>query len=653
MLSNWSPLWISLKVATVATGIALVGGLAAARWTFASRRRGKAFWSVLFLAPMFLPPTVLGLLLLVVLGKNSPLGRVLAASGIEVLFTWIAAVMAASLVAFPLAYKTALGAFEQIDRNLFNAARTLGASEGLIFRRVLLPLALPGIVAGGTLAFARSIGEFGATLMVAGNIPGRTQTIPMAIYFAVEAGEFQEAAFWSLTIAGIAFSGLTALRLWPSRGMAGRSMSKLNSSWKWGVLLGKYLPQTRWPFPRRRSRRFRRAPSPVVLLYDVPHRANPSLTVEIQKQFADFRLDVSFSIDASMLGILGESGAGKSSILRCIAGLETPDCGRIVLNGRVLFDSDRGINLPPRDRGVGFLFQNYALFPHLTVAQNVAFGISPQASRHLSPEIRHQVEMELAAVQLSGYGNRYPHELSGGQQQRVALARAVAGKPDILLLDEPFSALDTHLRQQIERLTVERLERFQGIGLLVTHDLEEAFRACEDLLVLDRGSVAALGAKHEIFKSPKTPSVARLTGCKNVVSAVAVGEREVFVPDWNCTLTCLDAVPESSLQLGIRAHHLMFTRHGDRENTIPCWLAGTSETPHRMTLYLKLHEPAIDRWDYHLQAEVFKAQWLKLKDRSFPWFVRLDSQRLMLLRNRTPHRVARTTFDETFDSQSA
>ncbi|MGB3294790.1 MAG: molybdate ABC transporter permease subunit, partial [Phormidesmis sp.] len=195
-----SPLWISLRIAAIATLVTFLLGIAAAHFMQRYRGRWRSLLDSLFLAPLVLPPTVLGFLLLLLLGKNGPLGRLLWAAGINVVFTWYAAVITATVVAFPLMYKTTLGAFEQIDRSLQQAARTLGAAEPTVFWRITLPLALPSLLAGTTLAFARALGEFGATLMLAGNIPGRTQTLPMAIYFAVEGGDFREAALWSSVI---------------------------------------------------------------------------------------------------------------------------------------------------------------------------------------------------------------------------------------------------------------------------------------------------------------------------------------------------------------------------------------------------------------------------------------------------------------------
>ncbi|NET16560.1 MAG: sulfate/molybdate ABC transporter ATP-binding protein, partial [Okeania sp. SIO1H6] len=358
------------------------------------------------------------------------------------------------------------------------------------------------------------------------------------------------------------------------------------------------------------------------------HTHSQSLLVDIQKKLPGFLLDVCFNANNKPLGLLGGSGAGKSMILRCVAGLETPTRGRIVLNGRVLFDSQQKINLPSRDRHVGYLFQNYALFPHMTVAQNIAFGLPKGLS---STEIKQQVEAYLLAVQLPGYGKRYPEELSGGQQQRVALARALASQPDALLLDEAFSALDTHLRHQIETLVIATLENYQGVTLLVTHNLEEAYRICQNLLVVDDGIALDHGVKHDIFEYSTSVRVAQLTGCKNFSQAVIIDNRKIEAIEWGCSLDIIEPIPESFSHVGIRAHQITFSEESTEPNTFPCWLAAISETQHRVTLYLKLYQPAKNAFDYHLQAEVFKEKWREIKNRSFPWQVCLQPSRLLLL----------------------
>lgn len=604
MPSDLSPLWISLKTALIATIATFFLGIAAAYWMLNYRGKGKFLLEGILISPLVLPPTVAGFLLLLLFGKNGAIGKLLIPFNFSVVFTWYGAVIAAIVVSFPLMYRIALGAFEQIDTNFLNVARTLGASEWTIFRRILFPLSLSGVLAGTMLTFARALGEFGATLMLAGNIPGETQTIPMAIYFAVEAGATNEAGFWAIAILCISMSGIVAVNFWQTL-------------------------RQREETERRRDRE-RHSESPSSFL--ISHTSSSTLFVAIQKQLSNFHLNVSFSTDQDPLGILGGSGAGKSMILRCIAGVETPTQGQIILNGRVLFDSERGINLPSRDRRIGFLVQNYALFPHMTVVQNIAFGL-PKMRSNL---VRYQVDVQLAAMQLAEYGDRYPHQLSGGQQQRVALARALASQPEALLLDEPFSALDTFLRSQLEQQMITQLADYPGVTLFVTHNLEEAYRVCPNLLVLDQGQAIAQGTKQAIFNRPATYTVAQLTGCKNFSRAVALSPTQIEAIDWGIRLQVMELIPDALAYIGIRAHQIIFVKPSasDRPdpNLFPCWLVKTSETPHRMTVFLKFDSALTQGQDYHLQAEVFKETWLTLRNYPHPWHVKLDPVRLILMK---------------------
>jgi len=218
LIFDFSPLWISCKTALTTAIITFFLGIGAA-W-FMSRRKGsfKVFLDAIFTLPMVLPPTVLGFFLLLIFGKNGPFGKLLFAIGIKLIFSWPATVIAATVVAFPLMYKTTCGAFEQIDKNISNAARTLGVSEWRIFWTITIPLAWPGIAAGTVLSFARALGEFGATLMLAGNIPGKTQTIPIAIFFAVEGGDMSTALYWVLIIFLLSLAVIFSTNYWSSHG---------------------------------------------------------------------------------------------------------------------------------------------------------------------------------------------------------------------------------------------------------------------------------------------------------------------------------------------------------------------------------------------------------------------------------------------------
>ncbi len=211
-----SPAWISIKITLIATTIIFFLGLSIAWWMTNYRGRWQGLLDGILTLPLVLPPTVAGFGILLLIGKHGPVGKFMDLFGVNIIFSWYAAVIAATVVAFPLMYKTSRGAFEQIDTNILNAARTLGASEWKVFWRVSVPLAWPGIAAATALAFARSLGEFGATLMVAGSIPGKTQTIPIAIYFATQGGDMRVALIWVLIIFAISLTVLVLMNYWNS-----------------------------------------------------------------------------------------------------------------------------------------------------------------------------------------------------------------------------------------------------------------------------------------------------------------------------------------------------------------------------------------------------------------------------------------------------
>ena len=277
-----------------------------------------------------------------------------------------------------------------------------------------------------------------------------------------------------------------------------------------------------------------------------------SLFVDIEKDLGSFHLKVSLETDGGITGLLGASGCGKSMTLRCIAGVETPDRGRIVLDGRTLFDSEQRINLPPQQRGVGYLFQSYALFPTMTVRQNLLAGLHREKDKAKKQTLYRQA-VELLG--LAGLEQRRPAELSGGQQQRVALGRILVNRPQVLLLDEPFSALDSHLREQLQLDMLRVLKDFSGDVLLVTHSRDEAYHMCGRLAILDEGQLLRCGATKEVFADPGSRTAARLTGCKNIAAARRTGPNTVWVEDWGIQFTTARPVPEDLCAIGIRAHY--------------------------------------------------------------------------------------------------
>jgi molybdate transport system permease protein len=216
-VSFLSPLWISVKTVITATVITFFLGIATARWMARYSSRYKSLIDGIFILPLVLPPTVVGFGLLLLFGKNGPLGQLLLSLGTTVIFSWPATVISAVVMAFPLMYMTSRGAFEQVDSDIESAARTLGASEWKVFWSVTLPLAWPGVVAGTILALARSLGEFGATLILAGNIPGKTTTIPVAIYFSIQAGDMEQTFILVGIVLFIAFLSLAAIAYWKTK----------------------------------------------------------------------------------------------------------------------------------------------------------------------------------------------------------------------------------------------------------------------------------------------------------------------------------------------------------------------------------------------------------------------------------------------------
>ncbi|MBR3187818.1 MAG: ATP-binding cassette domain-containing protein [Lachnospiraceae bacterium] len=288
------------------------------------------------------------------------------------------------------------------------------------------------------------------------------------------------------------------------------------------------------------------------------------LILDFEKKLEDFHLHVHYEGQASRIGILGASGCGKSMTLRSIAGIETPDRGLISLSGRDLFDSEKKINLRPQQRRVGYLFQNYALFPTMTVEQNIMAGV-----RGSKEERQKRAQEMVHAFQLEGLEKRRPAELSGGQQQRVALARIMAYHPEALLLDEPFSAMDYFLKEKLRLEMKQVLQKYAGLSILVTHDRDEAYQLCDHLLLMHEGSVIADGPTKEIFDHPKTVEAARLTGCKNISRIRPLGQHRICALDWdNLELTTQEEVTEEITHAGIRAHDFFPCADESAENRI-------------------------------------------------------------------------------------
>ncbi|NLB54516.1 MAG: ABC transporter ATP-binding protein, partial [Lentisphaerae bacterium] len=295
-----------------------------------------------------------------------------------------------------------------------------------------------------------------------------------------------------------------------------------------------------------------------------------------------FTLDVAFDVGNETMGLLGGSGSGKSMTLNCIAGIVQPDSGVIILDGKTLFDSKNRINLSPRLRQTGYLFQNYALFPTMTVEKNILSGI-----RHLPKSERMAVvERHIELFGLQGLEQRMPAQLSGGQQQRVALARMLASEPNILMLDEPFSALDQFLKERTLPSILKIIERTGKTALLVTHNMDEAYMFCPRIAVMSDGHIDTMGTRREVFQNPTTKAAARLTGVKNITAIEKVSENVFTSLDWGATLHCSQNLTAGHTYAGIRAHFLKI-RRDSVENSIPCIVEQVLSTRFTKTVMLK------------------------------------------------------------------
>ncbi len=297
-----------------------------------------------------------------------------------------------------------------------------------------------------------------------------------------------------------------------------------------------------------------------------------SISVDIKKTLGDFQLNVNFEAQDEILALLGASGSGKSMTLKCIAGVEKPDEGRIVLDGRVLFDSEKKINLSPQKRKTGYLFQHYALFPNMTVEENIAAGIrGPKRGKGAI------IEEKIKSLYLEGLEKHYPSQISGGQQQRVALARILASEPDILMLDEPFSALDSYLRWQMEQEIGSVLEKFSGTTLFVSHNRDEVYRLCDRIAVLSDGKLEVISEKHALFENPQTLAATLLTGCKNISKAQKLSDYTLKALDWNTVLTTERKIPNDMQYIGVRAHYFVPVTDFGEENIVRGKIANVTE----------------------------------------------------------------------------
>ncbi len=471
-------LTVSVVTATITTALVALTGVPLAYLLARSRSRLGAVVGVLVQLPLALPPLMSGILLVEVVGPYTPLGE---AVGRHLTDSLAGVVLAQSFVSAPFLVVTARSAFARIDPAVLDHAATLGHRPWSRFFRVSLPMAAPGVRAGLLLTWLRAFGEYGATVVLAYH----PETLPIYTYvqFSGTGLPSTEApTALALAVAAAATTlGLVPWRRWRGRGR-GRG----------GPVAGR---------------------APVHALPARPGQATP-VRFAIDATVGTFRLEVAHAASSTRLALLGASGAGKSLTLRAIAGLLGPGVGTVAY-GETVVDG-----VPCEDRRLGYVPQGYGLLPHLTVWEQVCFGTGAEA-----PLAAHW----LGRLHLSGLEHRLPAELSGGQRQRVALAQALARSPRLLLLDEPFSALDVPVRDEL-RGELRRLQRELFLPtVLVTHDPAEAALLADEIVVVDGGRVLQAGARADVLSAPASPVVARLVGYGNVGRGRVVAPGQVLL----------------------------------------------------------------------------------------------------------------------------
>ncbi len=341
-----------------------------------------------------------------------------------------------------------------------------------------------------------------------------------------------------------------------------------------------------------------------------------ALQVDINKKYDDFVLDTAFLSSSKRIGILGASGCGKSLTLKSIAGLIRPDRGRIVFDDIVLFDSGTGTDIKPGKRNVGYLFQNYALFPNMSVEENIRTALRASGRNN------RDVDKILERFGLIYVRKHKPHELSGGQQQRTALARMMAADPMLMLLDEPFSAMDTHLREGLRLELIRMLDNYDKTVILVSHDRDEVYQMCEETVLMDKGRVIAYGKTDGLFLEPGSVAAARLTGCKNISRIRKTDRHRAEALDWQGIELCTEGeVTDDITHVGIRAHDLMPGDHG--VNVVRTGKVMISALPFEWYVTL----------ENGLWWKVKKELYDNDKVLAVPEFMSIDPKRIMLLKD--------------------
>lgn len=344
-----------------------------------------------------------------------------------------------------------------------------------------------------------------------------------------------------------------------------------------------------------------------------------------KKQFDNFSLDIVFCSEKKRIAILGASGSGKSVTLKALSGIITPDNGLIEIDDKVLFDSKKRINIKTKDRNIGYMFQNYALFPTMTVRKNIESGFKgDKAQKDIV------VDEIIKTYGLSGLENSLPKDLSGGQQQRVALARIAVYSPLTIFLDEPFSALDAFLKDKLTQDLFSYLDSYDKTVIIVTHDRDEAYRFSEDVVVLNEGRVETFGPTKEIFKNPKSVAAARITGCKNISRAKIIDEHSFIALDWNATVKTEKNLPKDFAFVGYRAHEFEPIWGEKEENCIEFKLHSKAFLQFERNYYIKPNDDS-DSMDGIITWFLQKDMWPVIDQKGEPDFLKIKQEEIMFL----------------------
>lgn len=538
---------LSLVVSLWALGFSLLLGVPLA-WLLARVEfKGKALVRSLVLLPMVLPPTVGGVALLLGFGRRGILGPWLEGTfGITLPFHTSGAVVAATFVAMPFLVISLEGALAGLRPSYEETAASLGSTPLRVFFTVTLPMVAPGLVAGAALTWARALGEFGATITFAGNLPGTTQTLPLQVYLLLQ-DQPEAATSVSLLLLAIAMAVLIALRgRWTGTPVARKDAGA-------PVVAEEAAgPDPVGPVPLA-------SPAPPTAEPARPSAGTPAdgghwpLHATVTG-FNELTLDAE---PGTTIAVVGENGAGKTTLLRALLGLTPRAHAELRLGDADVTD------LPPHRRQVAWVPQDGALFPHLSALANTAYGL--RAHRVPRAAARAEAQAWLDRLGVGHLAHRKPAQLSGGQAQRVALARALAARPRLLLLDEPLAALDQTTRARVRHTLRTHLAGFGGVCLIVTHDPVEAVSLADRVLVLSDGRTLQDAPPAEVTRHPRSPWVARMLG-RNAWPGTASADGLELAGGGR--LVVAEALPEGMQALAIIAPEAVSV-HRDRPGGSP------------------------------------------------------------------------------------